>query len=328
MASAPIPVDELERLRALESYEILDTPADEVFDKITRLACTIFNVPIALVSLVDKERQWFKSRQGLSACETPREMAFCTHAILDSKVYVISDAAIDPLFLDNPLVTGDPNIRFYAGAPLIAPSGQKLGTLCIIDREPRSLTDEQKSMLQDLASLVMDELELRLLASTDSLTGALNRRHFMELGEREIHRASRYCRPLSVIMFDIDRFKSVNDTYGHLVGDHVLTEFTALCRQVLRQEDILGRYGGEEFAVVLPETKKSEAFELAERLRQLAAETVIEVADSKLNFTLSAGVAAFQLGYETFDDTLHRADQALYEAKRNGRNRVVMDCAA
>ena len=139
----PIPFEENQRLAALYDYDVLDTPAEACFDRITRLAANHFAVPIALISLVDPVRQWFKSRVGLDASETPREISFCGHAILNDDVMQVEDATLDPRFADNPLVTAAPHIRFYAGAPLIAPGGFRLGTLCIIDRRARSLLSDR-----------------------------------------------------------------------------------------------------------------------------------------------------------------------------------------
>src|SRR5215212_10891180 len=153
-----LPTDEAERLAALRRLEILDTPSEERFDRITRLARHAFGVPIALVSLIDANRQWFKSCQGLDASETPRGISFCGHAILAADALVIPDAADDPRFADNPLVTGPPGIRFYAGQPLSSVDGFRLGTLCIIDRHPRELSDVDRQALRDLAALVEAEL--------------------------------------------------------------------------------------------------------------------------------------------------------------------------
>lgn len=155
------PDDEAERLDVLSSYEVLDTGPEESFDRITRMASRLLDVPICLISLIDKDRQWFKSRQGLDATETPRDISFCTHAILNDEVMVVPDAVDDPRFHDNPLVVGDPCIRFYAGAPLTTHSGHNLGTLCAIDRQPREMTDDERQLLDDLAHMVVDELELR-----------------------------------------------------------------------------------------------------------------------------------------------------------------------
>ena len=145
------------RLAALAELQILDTPVETRFDRFTRLAAMTFDVPIALVSLVDAERQWFKSHHGLPASETPRSMSFCSHAVQARALLVVEDAALDPRFVDNPLVTGEPHIRFYAGHPVYS-NGEAVGTLCIIDHAPRRLSQEQRQVLADLAGLVEVEL--------------------------------------------------------------------------------------------------------------------------------------------------------------------------
>jgi len=155
---APPPPDEERRLRALQGLQLLDTPPEERFDRYTRIASRLFDVPIALVSLVDRDRQWFKSRHGLDIVQTPREAAFCAHAILDGEVLQVPDALQDSRFADNPLVTGPPRVRFYAGAPLSAADGSRVGTLSLIDPRARELDEEQVALLRDLADLVEAEL--------------------------------------------------------------------------------------------------------------------------------------------------------------------------
>jgi hypothetical protein len=155
---APVPPDEPRRLAALRRLHVLDTPPEERFDRLTRLAQRLFEVPIAFVSLVDADRQWFKSRQGIAAPQTSREMAFCAHAILQPEALVVPDAVEDPRFADNPLVTDDPRIRFYAGHPLSAQDGSRVGTLCIVDHRPRALGEADLAALRDLARLVEEEL--------------------------------------------------------------------------------------------------------------------------------------------------------------------------
>ncbi len=165
------PKNEQQRLRTLESLNILDTEPEERFDCITRKAQSIFGVPIALVSLIDKNRQWFKSCTGLSVRQTPRDISFCGHAILDDEILIVPDATIDERFVDNPLVTDDPNIRFYAGCPLTASDGSRLGTLCIIDIIPRSLNVKDLTALKKLAALVEGEI----LAGKPGVSQWLNR---------------------------------------------------------------------------------------------------------------------------------------------------------
>jgi GAF domain-containing protein len=167
MQKPQIPNDEQERLASLETLKIVYTPAEQRFDRITRLACVVFNVPIALVSLVTQNTQWFKSAQGLSATETPREISFCGHTILKDDALVIPDTSLDPRFADNPLVTGEPFIRFYAGQP-ISFDGRKMGTLCLIDRVPRQLLPSELDTLRSLAAWVENELKLSALSQTQT----------------------------------------------------------------------------------------------------------------------------------------------------------------
>jgi GAF domain-containing protein len=162
---APIPDNEAQRLAALQEYRILDTAAEQAYDDIVALAAYLCDVPIALISLVDESRQWFKSRLGLNEKETPRDVAFCAHAILQTEPLIVRDALKDTRFSDNALVTGSPHIRLYAGFPLVNPDGFALGTLCVIDRKPRRLSAEQKTAMQALARQVMALLELRRVSA-------------------------------------------------------------------------------------------------------------------------------------------------------------------
>ena len=159
--SIPIPKNETKRLKVLWQYDVLDTVPEEVFDNLTDLAAKICEAPIALISLVDEKRQWFKSKVGLSVDETARDRSFCSHAIMQNDLFIVPDAAQDPRFARNPMVTSDPKIRFYAGAPLVTPDGHALGTLCIIDKVPRELRSHQKQALRILAHHVVSQLELR-----------------------------------------------------------------------------------------------------------------------------------------------------------------------
>lgn len=170
MQPPAIPENESARLQSLQEYRILDSPDDERFDRLTRLAKELFGVSIVLVSLVDAERQWFKSRQGLEVCETDRDISFCGHAILNREIFQVTDAAADPRFADNPLVTGPPHIRFYAGAPLSTSDGYRIGTLCLIDEAPRELNARELGRLRDLADTVQSEIETyRQQRHTDAL---------------------------------------------------------------------------------------------------------------------------------------------------------------
>jgi diguanylate cyclase (GGDEF)-like protein len=166
--------------------------------------------------------------------------------------------------------------------------------------------------------------EVHALAITDELTRVFNRRHFMKLAEHELERAKRYRHALSIIIFDIDNFKKVNDTYGHLCGDAVLRELCLTCRTLLRQCDTLARFGGEEFILLLPDTDEASALQVANRLCQLVAGHVVEYKDAQIQVTISVGVTTCKPTTDTLDDLLSRADRALYQAKRSGKNRLVV----
>lgn len=319
---------EKERLEELARYSILDSTPEESFDRITRIAKKVMDVPIALISLVDEHRQWFKSKQGLSACETARDISFCTHAIEKNQPFIVTDALKDERFCNNPLVTGDPYIRFYAGIPLKSPQGFNLGTLCVIDREPRELSFQNIEILRDLARLVVDEMELRSLASFDCLTGLHRRNSFLEAANTELQRSIRYGSNFSIITFDIDHFKRINDTFGHAVGDLVLQHISELCRQNLRNIDIAARFGGEEFVILLPETDLADACIIAERLRHQFEKHRFEDDGEVIQFTTSFGIADRKTtSAMNINTILNEADDWLYEAKANGRNQVLPKCA-
>ena len=201
MKKPDTPQDEASRLKALRSLDILDTPAEERFDRLTRLAKRMFDVPIALVSLVDVDRQWFKSCVGLDVRETPRDISFCGHAILGNEPFIINDTAKDPRFADNPLVLDAPSISFYAGCTLRHHDGSKMGTLCIIDDTPRILSEEDIEALQDLAAMAERELAAVQLATLDELTRISNRRGFVTLAQKSMDLCIRQGIPASLVFF-------------------------------------------------------------------------------------------------------------------------------
>lgn len=311
-------MNEAERLDILKQYGILDTPHEEPFERIASLAGLIFDAPIVLISLLDENRQWFKSNIGLDLRETPREHAFCNETIRSDNVLVIADTRHDNRTAHNPFVTGQPHVGFYAGAPLLTPEKARLGSLCIIDHEPRHFDDRQKAILQSLAGLVMKEMELRRQTDHDWLTGATSRRAFQGTLERLVGRL--VYPSTALISFDIDHFKQINDRFGHLAGDRVLVEVVEVCRRVLRDCDVISRLGGEEFGVLLPGATASSALGVAERLRQAIEKA--QPSELDVPITASFGVTMLEQSDQSLIDPLRRADEALYLSKAAGRNRV------
>ncbi|MCU4178117.1 GGDEF domain-containing protein [Bosea sp. BH3] len=312
------------RLEALQRYDVLDTPEEEGFDRIIRLVRHLMRVPMATVTFVDGHRQWFKARQGLEACEGERRHAFCDITIRQAATLIVPDTHLDSRLADNPLVTGAPHLRFYAGVPLITGDGHAIGTLCALDTVPHHPLPDEIAAMTDLAQVTMDQLELRQVALTDLMTGALSRRAFRDELARMLGLAKRHQHELSLIAFDLDHFKAVNDTHGHQAGDRVLAESVAACRRQLRQSDLIGRLGGEEFAVLLPLTGRQAALGVAEKLRQAIAALSFEGAGGGLfSVTASLGLAALDGDSTDPENLLRAADEALYAAKATGRDRCV-----
>jgi diguanylate cyclase (GGDEF)-like protein len=309
----PRPLDDADRVAQLRSLALLDTDPEERFDRVTRLAQRLFGVPIALVSLVDADRQWFKSKQGLEADETPREDAFCTYAILGDEVMQVEDARTDPRFADNPLVLGAPEIRFYAGCPIEGPDGAKLGTLCIIDNRPRELTGADMGLLRDLAEMVEAEIAAVQMATGDELTGLSNRRGFELVGPEIMAICTTRSSRATLIYLDLDGLKAINDRLGHDAGDRALREFADQLRRVFRGSDLIARLGGDEFAVMLVGEGDPTAIR---RLRDALARRNAE-AGAPYPLEASLGVATFDPDApETLEALLARADAAMYEEKR------------
>jgi diguanylate cyclase (GGDEF)-like protein len=322
MKAPLLPVNESKRVETLRALNILDTSAEERFDRLTRLAKRLFGVPIALISLVDTDRQWFKSCQGLDASETPRNISFCGHAILADEVFVIEDALLDERFNDNPLVTGDPNIRFYAGFPLAVANGSKLGTLCVIDSQPRILTDEDRVLLKDLARMVEAEISTVQLATMDELTLLSNRRGFMALSAHALGVCKRLSKPAALFFIDMDGFKDINDRFGHAEGDRVLASFSELLRHTCREADVVGRLGGDEFVVFLTDASPDQSEMLINRLDKLVGEFN---AREKRGYDIrySIGRVVYNPSVHTsIDDMVAEADKRMYAQKfaKTGRS--------
>lgn len=471
--------EEAARLRSLHALDLLDTPREREFDDLVQLAAAICGSPIGMISLVDEDRQWFKASLGFDLAETPREVAFCHHAIQQPGLMLVEDATLDPRFSDNPMVTGEAGWRFYAGMPIASPEGQALGTLCVLDRIPRTLTPEQKAALRILAVEVNARIELRSqrraleealrsaqiareraealeqrfrtfmdcgpflaymkdadgrmlyyngllartfnasqeellnkldhelwpphladayrehdlevlttgelritneqtvnrdgttcswrsykfpcidggtktlvggisievtdelhreaelkryqaeleaanrrlseLASLDALTSLPNRRVFDEELRISFRKARRLNTPLCLLMLDVDHFKSHNDRFGHSHGDSVLRSLSHELKSQVRVSDLVARFGGEEFVVLLPETEERNAVEIGHRLVRHIRELPWPVAP----VTISLGVSSLSAATPDPERLVTLADEALYAAKCAGRDRTV-----
>ena len=317
MLEPAYPDDEIDRLKSLHSLKILDTPSEERFDRVTRLAQRLFGVEICLISLVDEHRQWFKSRQGTTACETERAISFCGHAILDEDVFLVEDARSDSRFSDNPLVTGPPKIRFYAGCPILSPGGYRIGTLCLIDPEPRTLDRGGRQALRDLAAMVEDELTLLSRTTIDELTQIANRRGFNGVAGHMLELCRRTGTTAELIFFDLDRFKGVNDDLGHATGDALLRHFAELLLSCFRSADVVARLGGDEFVVLMADTG-GHLDEALERLDRMAAEDASEM---RRRLRWSVGRVGFDPArHSSIEKLLADADAEMYRQKARRRS--------
>ena len=340
---------EFDRLNALRRYAILDTPPEGAFDRITALAAEIVEAPVAMVSLVDASRVWFKSVHGPAGIrEMPRGPALCAAALAHETTYVVENASADPRTQEHPLVTGEFGLEFYAGVPLRTHDGHLLGTLCCMDTRPRGVTVRQLRHLEILAAVVMDEIELRRSAmqisrlsealadacsdlerraSFDPLTGVLARAAMLERAGRLLERALEGPKGAAVLLVDIDHFKGVNDGHGHAAGDRVLREVASRMAASCRGGDLLGRVGGEEFLAVFADVNPEEAAAIAERLRDAVARAPVALGPgAALEVTVSGGlrpVAPGEVGIGLLQ-AMEEADAALYRGKTGGRNRIVL----
>jgi diguanylate cyclase (GGDEF)-like protein len=317
MIKPELPANEAERLHALKTLQILDTSHEERFDRVTRMAKRMFGVEISLVSLVDEDRQWFKSKQGLEASETPRDISFCGHAINHDGLFIIPNAIEDVRFSDNPLVTDAPNIRFYAGYPLKLRQGINLGTLCLIDSKPKHLNEDDKQLLNDLGAMIEQEIRSIQLATLDELTLISNRRGFLTLADHSQKVCRRKKISMSVILFDLNKFKFINDNFGHHEGDFALKQFAEVMRSVFRESDVIGRLGGDEFVAMLTEASNEQIAIILDRFKtEINAMNKVIIKPYLVEY--SAGVASFSYDTEqSLEEMIAEADAAMYETKKD-----------
>jgi diguanylate cyclase (GGDEF)-like protein len=317
MIKPEIPENETKRLHALRTLKMLDSSHEERFDRVTRMAKRIFGVSISLVSLIYKDRPWFKSKQGIEATETPRDISFCAHAINQSGLFIIPNASEDERFFDNPLVTSAPNIRFYAGCPLRIRNGLNIGTLCLMDQTPRVMDDEDQQFLKDLGAIIEQEIASIQLATLDELTMISNRRGFLTFVEHSLKMCRRKQLSMSFLMFDLNKFKNINDEFGHHEGDFVLTKFAQIMLDTFRDCDVVGRLGGDEFVAMLTDFDNHKADDILARFAAAVAEANATM-NKPYTIEYSVGLENFQHDTKkTLEEMIQKADAAMYKHKKS-----------
>jgi len=314
---APLPANETLRLSTLRSLNVLDTPREERFDRLTRLTRRMFQVPIAAISLVDEHRQWFKSCMGLAARETPRTYSFCAHAILEDGPLVIEDALKDERFFDNPLVTGEPRVRFYTGYPITAGNGCRLGTLAIIDHDPRGLTDDERHVLKDLGAMVERELLIMHPGTTDDLTGITNRKGFLAMAQRCLSQCIRHGLSATLVLFSLDSAPHERNA-GAELG---LTTFAEIMKSSFRESDLFARLDNDEFALLLSHTTAEGAERCAQRFNaRMNIENASLPLDARVRFVWQS-VEFDPSTHSTVDALLADARRAVHHLRRRGVQR-------
>lgn len=350
--------DETRRLEVLQSYHLIDTAPEPAFDDIVNMASLMCGTPIALVSLITEDRQWFKARVGLDQMETPRDQAFCAHAIRNPlAIMEVQDASTDPRFMHNPLVVGEPGIRFYAGAPLLTPSGAALGTVCVIDRVPRQLTPSMAQGLQALARQVGELLALRRANSdletlnqsvmemqvelehyqvklegenaelaqsspVDPVTGLNNQRAFERALGEELLRVEGTQSGLALLLAEIDHLGVFARDFGAVAKDDALRRVAKVVKAQARGYDTLACLDSRRFAMLLPGTDDSEMAAMAARLRR--AVSFLPPLGRGLRVSIGAAVAR---PIDAPLDVMQRATSAVEQAMEQGGNQVVVASA-
>jgi len=346
MRSAPLPANESQRLAALQALAVMDTPPEAEFDALVNAAAAVCDMPISLISLIDTDRQWFKANHGLDgATQTPREVAFCAHAILQDEVFEVPDASLDARFADNPLVADAPDIRFYAGAPVRLSNGHCIGTICVIDREPRTLNERQREVLRCLAQATAQAMEGRRAlmqvrglvgdlsraaaeaehrAGHDPLTGLFNRADFEPRLQAALDGAlADPAQSHALLCIDLDHFKIVNDTCGHAAGDRLLQQIARMLGDAVRQGDAVARLGGDEFAILLNGCSAASAQAVGQKICAMFDDFRFVHGEHRMKVGTSIGLVAVDSRWADTAALLQAADACCYAAKQGGRNRVV-----
>lgn len=314
-----IPNNEEARLASLRALDILDTPFEERLDRITRLASQLFDVPIALLSLIDLDRQWFKSSMGLDVSETSRAISFCGHAILSPSVMIIPDARIDPRFADNPLVVGEPYIRFYAGCPLYAENGLALGTLCLIDQRPRILSTIDLDVFRDLALMAEREILQPEPNILDDETNICNRKGFLLLAEKGLNLCARRDILASLVFIELEKVNDASVDLANDESDRILLQFSEYLKMNLEHSALVARIDADQFVVLLIGVSTAGA-ELAISKFKAAIEALHIRENWQHRLPFDYGVAEFNASkHSTVDKLMTDADIAMYDNKKQKR---------
>lgn len=336
--------NEAERLKALHATGLIHTPIEQGFEQITSLTKKIFDVPVVAISLIDKDKQWFKSIIGSNLTETPREISFCGHTILKEEALIVPDAQSDTRFKNNPLVTGEKgSVRFYAGYPIHASQDHHpIGALCIIDTKPRHISPTEKSILHDLAALVDSEInnfhsleaykrrtiELECperMTLLDGVTKTWNANGIMQLLQQQMTTSKQVKDTFGLLNVSIDSFKSFADEYGQEAGNQLLH---AIARNLVihcHSEASVGYLGGKEFMIILPLNDKREILKSAERLRQNIEYEPMATQAGEIKATITIGAVFYDSHvHQETSSLITEVHSALEEGRHAGGNRIVL----
>ncbi|WP_413990034.1 diguanylate cyclase [Labrys okinawensis] len=316
------------RLAALRAYETIEMGRDHGLDALCNLVRLTFAVPMSAVSLVDDENTYHMGLAGMEMEVVPAQLSFCSHTIETDSPLLVEDASKDARFASNPFVTADPGIRSYMGAPLIASDGSALGAICAVDTKARHFSNDESEKLASLAKTAMQILEMRRrvkevrdLALTDGLTGIPNRTKLELEIEKALAVLQRHGLPFSLLYIDVDGFKQVNDVRGHAAGDELLRLIGRTLADRTRREETCGRLGGDEFAILMIGGNEEEGHDAAARVKE-RLDSVVAQADFPVSFSM--GLAVFNTPPNGVEAALGVADQLLYDAKRKGKNQIVV----
>ena len=324
----PLPHGELQRLRELERLG-LDSGQDQPFTapelcRILDLCTDVLAMPMGLLSVIHPFSQQALCRHGLPLRSMARWMGFCAHTIAGGEVLVVPDAWLDKRFRGNPLVLHPPQLRFYAGAPLRTSNGHALGTLCVLDRRPRSFSPHQCRQLQGFADLAMRELSWHQSSRLCPMTGLHRRPDFLRLGEKELQRSRQLRTQLTLLRLDLDHFQQIQSRWGHQASDQALLDFCTLCKNDLNEQDLVARLDDDEFGLLMVGKSLDESLHIAEKLRLRAGQMPGVFSSSDHHVHFSGGLSGLCDGDHHFGDLYRRSEQALDVAKANGRNQVVV----